>query len=162
MTPRIQPYTEDAQGLPFTPLSAQEAQALRESQPPISLMRVLMAQAVVGILAALVAGALTGRQSVAISTGYGALSAFLPTLVFARGMTSRFSSLNAYTSLIGFFVWEMVKLAVCFVMLFTANRWVENLSWLALLAGLVLTMKVNWLALTCKSVFQSKAKVRTI
>jgi len=44
-------------------------------------------------------------------------------------------------------VWEMVKVALTLAMLFGAPLFVKNLSWPALLVGLVLTMKVHWLAL---------------
>jgi ATP synthase protein I len=44
-------------------------------------------------------------------------------------------------------LWEMVKIGVSVVMLMLANRIVQHLSWLALLAGLVVCMKVYWAAL---------------
>ena len=44
-------------------------------------------------------------------------------------------------------VWELVKIALTVAILVAAPRWVEALSWPALLAGLVLTFKVYWLAL---------------
>jgi ATP synthase protein I len=44
-------------------------------------------------------------------------------------------------------VWEMVKIALSIAMLVIAPRWVSDLSWPALLVGLVLTMKVYWIAL---------------
>jgi len=46
-------------------------------------------------------------------------------------------------------------------MLFGATRVLKDLSWPALLVGLVLTMKVNWVVLAWQQVRQSKAKVRT-
>jgi ATP synthase protein I len=47
----------------------------------------------------------------------------------------------------GLLVWEGVKVALTVLALLLAPKVVEDLSWLALLAGLVLTMKVYWLAL---------------
>jgi ATP synthase protein I len=44
-------------------------------------------------------------------------------------------------------LWEMVKIAVSVVMLMLAPKLVQNLSWPALLATLVLCIKVYWLAL---------------
>ena len=44
-------------------------------------------------------------------------------------------------------VWEMVKIALTVAMLVAAPRLVSGLIWPALLVGLVLTMKVYWLAL---------------
>ena len=71
----------------------------------------------------------------------------IPAAVFARGLTGRFSSLNAGTAAVGFMVWEMVKIALTVAMLVAAPRLVTALSWPALLVGLVLTMKVYWVAL---------------
>ena len=132
---------------PFKPLTAEEARRLREQNPPVSPWRVLGAQAVVGLVVALAAWLVTGKQNVAWSAAYGALAVVLPAAVFARGLTGRFSSLNAGTAALGFLVWEMVKVALTLAMLFGAPWVVKNLSWPALLVGLVLTMKVHWLAL---------------
>jgi len=44
-------------------------------------------------------------------------------------------------------VWDLVKISVSVAMLFLAPRMVMDLDWLALLIGLVVTMKVYWLAL---------------
>lgn len=141
------PLPEMEEELPFKKLSAQEAQRLREEKPSVSPWWVVAGQAVVGLVVALAAWGLTGRQNVGWSAGYGALAVVIPAAVFARGLTGRFSSLNAGTAAFGFMVWEMVKIALTVAMLVVAPRWVEALSWPALLVGLVLTMKVYWLAL---------------
>jgi ATP synthase protein I len=104
-------------------------------------------QAGVGLVAALLAWVFTGKQNVGWSVGYGALAVLLPAAVFARGLTGRFSSLNAGTAAAGFLVWEMVKVALTLAMLLVAPRLVAGLSWPALLVGLVLAMKVYWVAL---------------
>jgi ATP synthase protein I len=65
----------------------------------------------------------------------------------ARGMTSRLTSLSPGTSAVSFMLWEMVKIAVSVAMLMLATRIVQHLSWPALLVGLVVCMKVYWLAL---------------
>lgn len=131
----------------FTPLSAQEAQALRERNPSVSPWWVVLTQAVVGTVAALLAWLLTGLPSVAWSLAYGALAVVLPAAVFARGLTGRLSSVNPLTGAMGFLVWQMVKLALTLAMLIAAPRLVVALSWPALLVGLVLTLKVYWVAL---------------
>jgi len=132
---------------PFKPLTAQEAQKLREKTPPVSPWWVVAGQAVVGLLVALGAWALTGKQNVGWSAAYGALVVVIPAAIFARGLTGRFSSLNAATATVGFMAWEMVKIASSIALLMAAPRWVPALSWPALLVGLVLTMKVYWVAL---------------
>jgi ATP synthase protein I len=108
---------------------------------------VVAGQAAVGLVAALAAWVLTGKQNVGWSAGYGALSVVIPAAVFARGLTGRFSSVNAGTAAVGFLVWEMVKIALTLAMLVAAPRLVPGLSWPALLVGLVLAMKVYWVAL---------------
>ncbi|KQT12975.1 ATP synthase subunit I [Ramlibacter sp. Leaf400] len=138
--------SEDEQP-PVKPLSAEEARKLREQHPPVSPWRVVGGQVVVGLAAALVAWAITGKASVGWSAGYGALAVVIPAAVMARGMTSRFSSLNAGTAAFGFLLWEMVKIALTVAMMMAAPRLVSGLSWPALLVGLVLAMKVYWIAL---------------
>jgi ATP synthase protein I len=132
---------------PFKPLTAEEARRLREQNPPVSPWWVVAGQAGVGLVVALAAWALTGKQNVGWSAGYGALAVVIPAAIFARGLTGRFSSLNAGTAAVGFMLWEMVKIASSIVLLAVAPRLVADLSWPALLVGLVLTMKVYWVAL---------------
>jgi ATP synthase protein I len=138
---------EEHEELPFRKLSADEAQRLREENPPVSPWLVVAGQVVMGLVVALAAWGLTGRQNVGWSAGYGALAVVIPAAVFARGLTGRFSSLNAGTAAFGFMLWEMVKIALTVAMLVAAPRLVSALSWPALLVGLVLTMKVYWIAL---------------
>jgi ATP synthase protein I len=129
------------------PLSADDARRLRERNPPVSPWWVVAGQAGVGLVAALLAWAFTGKQNVGWSAGYGALAVVVPAAVFARGITSRVSSLNAATAAMGFLVWEMVKLGLTLAMLVAAPILVAGLSWPALLVGMVLAMKIYWVAL---------------
>lgn len=131
----------------FKPLSAEEARQLRERNPSVSPWRVIVGQVVVGLLVAVVAGLATGRQNVGWSAGYGALSVVIPAAVFARGLTGRLSSLNPATAMVGFFVWEMVKMALTLALLLAAPRLVTALSWPAMLVGLAVTMQAYWVAL---------------
>ena len=139
------PETEEE--VPVKPLTAEQARQLREQNPPVSPWWVIAGQVVVGLVVALAAWGLTGRQNVGWSAGYGALAVVIPAAIFARGLTGRFASLNAGTAAVGFMLWEMVKIALTVAMLVAAPRLVSGLSWPALLVGLVLTMKVYWLAL---------------
>ena len=138
---------EDADEPRFKRLSAEEARQLRLRNPPVSPWRVVAGQLVVGLVAGLVAWSVTGQRNVGWSVVYGALAVVIPAALFARGMMGRFSSLNPATAAVGFFVWEMVKIAVSVALLAMAPRMVPNLSWLAMLIGLVVTMKVYWVAL---------------
>lgn len=130
----------------YKPLTADEARELRARHPSISPWRVIAGQLVVGLLVALAAWGLTGRQNLGWSAAYGAIAVVIPAAVFARGLTGRFSSLNPGTAVVGFFLWEMVKMALSLAMLFAAPRLITALSWPAMLVGLVVTMKAAWLA----------------
>jgi ATP synthase protein I len=144
----IAPLPEDMdEASTIQPLSAEEARKLREQNPSLSPWWVVAGQAGVGLVAALLGWALTGKQNVGWSVAYGALAVVIPAAVFARGLTGRFASLNAGTAAVGFLLWEMVKVALTLAMLVAATRLVAGLSWPALLIGLVLAMKVYWVAL---------------
>ncbi len=115
---RIAPLPEITEDEPpFKPLTADEARRLREENPPVSVWWVVAGQAAVGLVVALGAWAVTGRQNVGWSAGYGALAVVIPAAIFARGLTGRFASLNARTAALGFMVWEMVKIAASFALL---------------------------------------------
>jgi ATP synthase protein I len=147
---------------PFKPLTALQARRLREQNPPVSPWWVVAGQAVVGLVVALAAWAITGRQNVGWSAAYGALAVVIPAAIFARGLTGRFSSLNAGTAAVGFMAWEMVKIASSIALLMAAPRWVAALSWPALLVGLVLTMKVYWVALAYRPRSRRPASDKTL
>ena len=149
--PRSNPWADEdaeaAERAAFKPLTREEAEALRRQEPPLSPWRVVGVQAAVGAGVALLAALLTGRPAVGMSVLYGAATVVVPAALMARGMTSRLSSMNAGTSAVSFMLWEMVKIAVSVLMLMLAPRLVQPLSWPALLVGLVLCMKVYWVAL---------------
>lgn len=130
----------------FNPLTADQASELRARSPSVSPWRVIVGQSFVGLLVALAAWGSTGRQNLGWSAGYGALAVVIPAAVFARGLMGRFSSLNPGTAVFGFFLWEMVKMALSIAMLIAAPRLITALSWPAMLVGLVVTMKAAWLA----------------
>lgn len=129
----------------FKPLTADEARLWRETNPPVSLRRIVWLQVAVGSVLAVLVWLLTGRPYVAWSAGYGALAVVVPAALFARGLTRQAGLAGAALS--GFFVWELAKIALTVAMLLAAPKLVPGLSWLALLAGFVVTMKVYWLAM---------------
>jgi ATP synthase protein I len=143
---------EDAQDV-FEPLTAKQAQALRKQLPLLSVWRVVLAQVLVGLLLAVVVWWVTARMSAVYSAIYGALAVIVPAALFARGLTSRVASVNAGAAVFGFFLWEMVKIGLTVAMLFAAPRLVSDLSWPAMLVGLVVTMKVYWVVLGLRRVF---------
>jgi ATP synthase protein I len=145
----------------FKRLSVQEAQLLRQKLPLLSVWRVVATQVVVGALVALLAGLVTSRWHVGVSAGYGALAVALPAALFARGMTSPVTSASVGSSVVGFLLWEFVKIGLTLVMLLIAPRLVPEVSWPAMLVGLVLTMKVYWVALGARSLFYPKFKFKS-
>jgi ATP synthase protein I len=134
----------------FKPLTADEAQALRRHLVPVSPVRVVLGQALVGFLVALAAWALTGRAAVGWSAGYGALAVVLPAFLLARGMGRGSRGRSSSAALASFVFWEVVKLVLTIALLALAPRLVPQLSWLALLAGMVITMKTYWVALVVR------------
>ena len=146
---------EDPEDAPeqFQPLTAEQAQALRMRQPLLSVWRVVAAQALIGLVLGGVGWFVTKQMAVVYSTVYGACAVIFPAALFARGLTSRVSSINAGSAVFGFFLWEMVKIGLTIAMLIAAPRLVNDLSWPAMLVGLVVTMKVYWLALGLRRVF---------
>ncbi len=141
--------------LNFKPLTRDEAQALRAKQPPLSPWRVIGVQAAVGAGVALLVALVSGKQVYGWSLLYGAFTVVVPGALMARGMTSRLSSMNPGASAVSFMLWEMVKIAVSVVMLALAPKLVQPLSWPALLVGLVVCMKVYWVALLWRGTSKS-------
>ena len=131
----------------FKRLSREEAAVLRAQEPPVSPWRVIAVQVMVGVVAALIGWAITGRSEVAWSMLYGAATVVVPGALMARGMTSKLSSMAPGASAVSFMLWEFVKIAVSLAMLVVAGKIVQPLVWPALLVGLVVCMKVYWVAL---------------
>ena len=146
--------SDESEELAYKRLSAEEAQALRQRQPSVSPWRIIGLQVLVALLVALAAWGITGRTEAAWSAGYGGLAVVIPAVLFARGLMSQFASINAATAGFGFFVWEAIKIAVSVGMLFAAPQLVTGLDWLALLIGLIVTLKVYWVALLMRPKFK--------
>jgi ATP synthase protein I len=132
-------------------LTAQQAQELRvrlsKSGSVLSPWQIIVGQLLAGVVFAGLAWLVTGKSSVAVSIAYGALAVVIPAAVFARGLMSQFSSLNALTAGFGFFVWEMIKIVATVVLIAIAPKLVADLDWLAMLIGLIVTMKVVFVLL---------------
>jgi ATP synthase protein I len=138
---------EETARLPYEPLTRAQAQALAARNPSVSPWRVIAVQAVVGVGVAVLCGLITGQMAVLWSALYGAATVVVPGALMARGMTSRLSSMSPSTSAAGFMFWEFLKIGVSVVMLMLAHQIVQPLSWPALLVGLVVCIKVYWVAL---------------
>lgn len=140
---------EESQETVFRRWSHVDATELRKTQPAISPWRIvlwmLMATAVIGLI-----GMVAFDVRTALSAAYGSLAVALPASVLARGMTSQLSRMNATAGVLAFMLWEMVKIGLSIGMLILAPSLIADLSWPALLVGLILTMKVYFVAAIVK------------
>lgn len=128
----------------FKPLTREEAQRLRATSRSLSPWALVGSQLIAGVVVAVLAWLLSGQSRMAWSAAYGALAVVIPSLLFVRGLARQKQATHAGSALVGFFVWEMVKIALTLAMLVAAPRLVNELSWLALVAGFVVTMKAYW------------------
>jgi len=139
-------FEDEAPEAPFKRLSREEARALRARIPSVSPWWVVAAQAAAGLACCLIAWAMTRQASAVWSALYGAAAVVLPSALLARGMT-RSDSPNPGAAVIGFMLWEALKVGTAVAMLVIAARVVPNLNWPALLVTMVVCIKLNWVAL---------------
>lgn len=139
-------WEDGAQEPEFKPLTREEAQQWRAGQSQLSPWRLVGVQVLVGLIAAVLGGLLVQSVPVAWSVLYGAASGALPAAVMAWGTTSgalsRLTAGFAQAAFAGFLMWEGVKILLTVAMLWSAQYLVPDLSWLGLLIGLVLVLKV--------------------
>lgn len=141
----------------FKPLTREEARQWRQRHPAHSVWRVVQWQLLLCGLAVVSSAVLVwccwaGRWSIVWSVAYGGLCVLLPSAVMAYGMTSgalarRWKALaGARGALAAWMVWEGVKVLLTLALLGLAPRWIPDLNWLGLLAGLVVVLKSYGLA----------------
>lgn len=140
----------DAEDADFKPLTAEQAQRFREANPESSPWWVVVAQVAAGLIVAGIAWMWTGRPQVGMSALYGALAVAIPAGLFVRGAMRGSQAGNQSAAMLRFFVWELIKLALTIAFLAVAPWVVGGLSWLALLAGVVVAMKMYWVALVVR------------
>ncbi len=150
---KAQDFRDESEPEDFVTLTRLQAQALIRANPVVSPWWVVLAQLLLGALLVALAGLIFGGL-VARSVACGVLAVVLPAALFARGLTSQFARANAGVAVMSFFVWELVKIVVTIGLLYAAHRLVKDLNWPAMLVGLIVTLKVYWLALA----FKRKAK----
>lgn len=141
-------WEDEANEPEFKPLTPEEALQWRARQPVLSVWRLVGIQCMVGLVAAAIAWWWSGSDSLAASVLYGAASVVIPTALMAWGMTSsnlaRRSAGHVISMFMSFVWWEGVKILLSVAMLWLAPRIVPDLNWLALVAGLVVVLKVYW------------------
>lgn len=157
--------TDGAPESEFKRLNADEAAEWRSRQPRESVWNLVLWQLLLGVLLVPLAWLLTRQIEVAVSAAYGVLCILLPTALMAYGLTSSglarmlqrlFPGVSGL-SLAGLFFWEGVKVLLALAMMWLAPRMVPGLSWLALVAGLVVALKAYWLELWMRSRRASRA-----
>lgn len=126
-------------------MTAEEVRQWRNAQPSVSPWWVIVWQLAAGALVALVAG-LWGGKVAGMSAAYGALAVVFPAALMVRGLQRQRAVTQPGVAMVGFVIWEAVKVALTVAMLLLAPKVVSPLSWLALVAGFVVTMKVYWVA----------------
>lgn len=134
---------DDVFGPDFKPLSAEQARQWRQGRVTLTSWRIVAWQVAVAVGVVLVA--LAVWPALAASVAYGTFASVIPAALMAHGLSRQRARVGA--TLAGFLVWELAKVALTVALLLMAPRWVPGLSWLALLAGFVVTMKVYWLAM---------------
>lgn len=150
ITPQPYPSTdaENPDGVfdaEFKPLTAEEARHWRRAHPAISPWWVVVWQLVAGVALVLVAS-LWGGKVAGVSAAYGALAVVVPAALMVRGLQRQRAVVQPGAAMLGFVIWESVKVALTVAMLLAAPKVVTPLNWLALVAGFVVTMKVYWVA----------------
>ena len=150
----------DVEDAEFKPLTAEQAQQLRDANPEPSPWWVIVAQVVAGLIVAGVAWMWTGRPVAGVSALYGALAVAIPAALFVRGamrgVTGGAQAVNPSAAMLRFFVWELIKLALTVAFLAAAPWVIGDLSWLAMLAGIVAAMKMYWVALVVRPRFLNR------
>jgi ATP synthase protein I len=136
----------DDESSAFVVLTREQVNIAIGSNPSVSPWLVVGAQVMVGLVIVLVAwlwrGGLAGE-----SAACGVAAVVLPSAMFAWGLRRQSRSANAGSALVGFFVWEGLKIILTVALLVAAARLMVGLNWLALLAGFVITLKAYWLAM---------------
>lgn len=148
------PWSDEAEVDDVKPLTGAQAEQWRQRQPPQSPWRVVLWQAALMVAITVLAAIWSGQPHVVWSVAYGGLCSVLPTALMAYGLTS--SGLSRWVatvapgvagaSLAGLFFWEGVKILFAIALMAAAPRIIPDLSWLALVVGLVVVLKAYWLA----------------
>jgi ATP synthase protein I len=129
------------------PLTAEQAQIWRQQNQAVLPWHVLALQVFVGVLTAVLIGLIGGQIQLGLSAAWGTLAVVLPAVVFVRAMSRQMRLTRSSSALLGFFVWELVKIILTVALLLVAPIVISELNWFALVAGFVVTMKVYWLAM---------------
>ena len=129
----------------FKPMTVEEARQWRSAHPVVTPWRVIVWQSVVGGVLAVVVALLAGKAA-GLSAAYGSLAVVFPAALMVRGLQRQRTVTQPGAAMLGFVIWESVKVALTVALLLAAPKVVSLLNWLALVVGFVVTMKVYWVA----------------
>jgi len=129
----------------FKPMTAEEARQWRSAHPAVSPWWVIVWQLVVGVVVSVLA-ALWAGSAAGVSAVYGSLAVVFPAALMVRGLQRQRAVAQPSAAMLGFVIWELVKVVLTVALLLVAPKVVSPLSWLALVVGFVVTMKVYWVA----------------
>ena len=126
-------------------MTAEEALRWRSAHPAVSPWWVIVWQLVVGVVAAGLIALWAGKAA-GVSAVYGSLAVVFPAALMVRGLQRQRAGAQPGAAMLGFVIWESVKVVLTVALLLAAPKVVSPLSWLALVVGFVVTMKVYWVA----------------
>ena len=129
----------------FEPLTADEADQWRRFNPALSPWWLVAWQLSIGWLFAFCVG-LAGGVVAGWSAAYGVVCVAMPAALMVYGLRRQRLTSDPGAAMLGFVIWESVKIALTVAMLVLAPKLLESLSWLAFVAGFVVAMKVYWVA----------------
>lgn len=131
----------------FKPLTAEEAQAWRLKNRSISPWRIIAVQVGFGAVMVVLTWLLTDEPGLVASVAWGVVAVVIPAMVFARALSRQMRTGNPKVAMVGLFVWELVKIVLTVALLLVAPKMMPDLSWLALVASFVVTIKLYWLTM---------------
>ena len=131
----------------FKPLTPDEAKAWRLRNPALMPWRIVGMQVAVGGLMVLLTWFLTDEWRLAASVAWGVVAVVIPAMVFVRALSRQMQVAQPKVALVGLFTWELVKIVLTVALLLVAPKVISDVSWLALVASFVVTIKVYWLAM---------------
>ena len=126
-------------------MTAEEVRQWRSAHPAVSPWWVIVWQLVVGVVVSVLA-ALWAGSAAGVSAVYGSLAVVFPAALMVRGLQRQRAVAQPSAAMLGFVIWELVKVVLTVALLLAAPKVVSPLSWLALVVGFVVTMKVYWVA----------------
>ena len=156
---KYQPFEDEPEQEDIVPWTAEQAQAWREANPTPSLWRLWGVQLIVGMVLVFFLWLLQMRAGwqfgVVPSAAYGVLAVLLPSALatggvlrgWRRQMQAQRKVGGAGLSFATILMWEGFKVLFSILMLALAPQLLrEWMSWPAMLAGFVVTLKAYWWA----------------